>query len=93
MSSRTRTKNVRICNRKGLHARAAAKFVKRAEQFNARITVRKDGTEVDGTSIMGLMLLSAAKGDTITLKAAGAEADAAIAALSDLVGGLFEESE
>ena len=53
---------VKICNQKGLHARAAARFVKTASQFNAEVTVRKNGTEVSGRSIMGLMMLAAASG-------------------------------
>lgn len=80
-------------NRRGLHARASARFVRLAESFDADIRVEKDGTEVCGTSIMGLMLLAAARGDGIRVRACGREAKAAIEALSRLVEDRFEEEE
>ncbi|HET7714075.1 MAG TPA: HPr family phosphocarrier protein [Bauldia sp.] len=80
-----------IVNKRGLHARAAAKFVQTAERFEAEITVTKDSTTVGGTSIMGLMMLAAGPGSVITVSAEGTDADAALAALSDLVAGMFGE--
>lgn len=82
---------VRIVNRRGLHARASARFVTLASQYDATVTVSKDGSEVLGTSIMGLMMLAAAMGDTIDVKAEGAQADAALAALVELVESRFGE--
>ncbi len=84
---------VKIVNIKGLHARASARFVKLAATFDAIITVSKDGADVVGTSIMGLMLLAAACHDTITIKAEGADADAAITALIALVTDKFGEEK
>jgi phosphocarrier protein len=80
-----------ICNRRGLHARASAKFVTLASQYDATITVSKDGSDVLGTSIMGLMMLAAAMGDQIEVKAEGAQADTALAALVQLVETKFGE--
>ena len=82
-----------IVNRKGLHARASARFVQTAERFDAAVTVTKDQTTVGGTSIMGLMMLSAGMGSTIRVAATGREADAVLAALVDLVGSRFGEEE
>lgn len=82
-----------IVNRRGLHARASAKFVKHAEEFATKIEVSKDGSTVLGTSIMGLMMLSAAKGDQITLKAEGADSQAALDALEKLVVAGFHEDD
>jgi phosphocarrier protein HPr len=82
---------VTICNRRGLHARAAARFVKLADQFDATIVVVKNGTEVSGRSIMGLMMLAAGPGTPIELRAIGPDAARAIAALADLVTGGFDE--
>jgi phosphocarrier protein HPr len=82
---------VKICNQRGLHARAAARFVKTAGQFNADIRVRKNGTEVSGRSIMGLMMLAAAAGTVIELSATGPEAEAAVAALARLIESKFDE--
>ncbi len=84
-------RTVTICNKRGLHARAAARFVKLAWQFNAEVTVRKNGTKVSGRSIMGLMMLAAGPGTTIELAATGPEAERAVAALADLVAGGFDE--
>ena len=80
-----------ITNKRGLHARAAAKFVKLAGTFAADITIAKDGTEVSGLSIMGIMMLAAAPGDQVALNAEGADAVAALKALGDLVRGRFGE--
>ena len=80
-----------ICNQRGLHARAAARFVKTAGQFDAEIRVRKNGAEVSGRSIMGLMMLAAAPGSVIGLSATGHEAEAAVAALARLVECKFDE--
>ena len=80
-----------ICNQRGLHARAAARFVKTAGQFDAEVRVRKNGAEVSGRSIMGLMMLAAAPGSVIELTATGDEAEAAVAALAKLVECKFDE--
>ncbi|CCG40319.1 HPr family phosphocarrier protein [Magnetospirillum molischianum] len=80
-----------IANRRGLHARAAAKFVKLAATFNAQVTVGHRGTEVSGISIMGLMMLAAAPGCSIDISAQGADAQAALDALTDLVDRKFDE--
>jgi len=82
---------VTIVNRRGLHARAAAKFVKVAEQFVAKIEVVKDDMVVPGTSIMGLMVLAAAPGSQLEIRARGREAKAALAALVALVERGFDE--
>lgn len=87
----TARRRVRIVNERGLHARAAAMFVKLAEQFAAEIAVIKDDLEVPGTSIMGLLLLAAAKDCEIELRASGREAEAAVAALAALVAAGFNE--
>jgi phosphocarrier protein len=89
----THTRDVVIANRRGLHARASAKFVQCAEGFDATITVSRDNHTVGGTSIMGLMMLAAAPGTTIRISASGPDAEAAIHALSDLVSGNFGEDE
>ncbi len=82
---------VTISNQKGLHARAAAKFVKLAGNFQADIKVVKGDMEVSGTSIMGLMMLAAGKGSQIHLRASGAEAAAALSSLLDLINRKFDE--
>lgn len=82
-----------ICNRRGLHARAAAKFVKLAATFDAQVTVAHRGTEVSGLSIMGLMMLAAAPGCCIELKAQGAQAEAALNALCGLIEQKFDEED
>jgi len=82
---------VRICNPRGLHARAAAKFVKCAALFPAEVTVTRDGSTVPGQSIMGLMMLAAACGSEIEIQASGPQAQEALAALCALVEGGFEE--
>jgi phosphocarrier protein len=80
-----------IVNQRGLHARASAKFVKCAESFNADITVSRDGMSVPATSIMGLMMLGAAMGTSITVAATGPEAERALDALTQLVASKFDE--
>jgi phosphocarrier protein HPr len=80
-----------ICNQRGLHARAAARFVKTAAQFDAEVRVRKNGTEVSGRSIMGLMMLAAAPGTVVELAATGAQAEAAVTALAKLIECKFDE--
>lgn len=84
---------MQICNERGLHARASARFVRLAEQFDARITVSREGTEVEGTSIMGLMMLAAGPGTRILVKATGPQARAALDALENLVCCGFDEEE
>lgn len=84
---------VEIVNVKGLHARASAKFCTLAEQFDARVTVRKDGLSVSAYSIMGLLMLAAARGSSIEIFAEGRQADAALAALKELVETRFGEAE
>lgn len=84
--------DVTISNQRGLHARASAKFVKLAQTFDAEIRVSKDGTEVWGSSIMGLLLLVAAPGEAIHISASGAQAQEAVAALVQLVNDRFDES-
>ena len=84
---------IRIDNALGLHARASAKFVKCAENFNAEILVSKDGHVVGGTSIMGLMMLAAAKGTSIHVSATGPQADEALDAIETLIANRFGEAE
>ena len=81
-----------IANQRGLHARAAAKFVKMAGAFDAKIFVRKDDTEVSGVSIMGLMMLAASQGCEIELIASGREAVAALEAIAGMVAAKFDEN-
>jgi phosphocarrier protein HPr len=85
------TRTVEICNERGLHARASAKFVKLASSFDAEITVSREGTTVDARSIMGLLMLGAGPGCTIEISADGPQADEAIEALAELVCSRFEE--
>ncbi len=80
-----------IINQRGLHARASAKFVKCAEGFDANITVSRDGQTVPGTSIMGLMMLAASIGTSVTVEASGPQAEPAINALETLVAAKFDE--
>ena len=82
---------VQITNQRGLHARASAKFVNLASEIDAAIEVEKDGHKVCGTSIMGLMMLGAAIGDTITIHVSGDYADEALAKLVMLVEERFGE--
>ncbi len=82
---------VTIVNERGLHARAAAKFVKLAGAFEAEVTVVRNGTEVPGSSILGLMMLAAAPGCELELRARGPAAHAAIGALREFVEKKFDE--
>ena len=91
LKSRKPSAVVTIRNRKGLHARASAKFVKCAESFNAHVSVTRDGNTVGGTSIMGLMMLAAGPGATLQLSAEGPEGPEAIEALVTLVADGFGE--
>jgi len=84
---------IKIINKKGLHARASAKFVKCVEAFDAEIRVSKDGHVVGGTSIMGLMMLAAAPGSKIYVTASGPQSDAAIDAIEALVNDRFGEDD
>ena len=86
-------RTVEICNMRGLHARASAKFVKAAAGFDAEVKVAKDGTEVDARSIMGLMMLAAGIGSTIEITAEGDEAEQAVEALAALVANRFDEEQ
>lgn len=80
-----------IRNRRGLHARASARFVQTAERFDADLTISRDGLQVGGQSIMGLMMLAAGQGSTIHVSAEGREAQAALQAIADLVEDGFGE--
>ncbi|MEM9105531.1 MAG: HPr family phosphocarrier protein [Pseudomonadota bacterium] len=80
-----------IVNKRGLHARASAKFVQLAESFDAEISVTKDGLSVGGTSIMGLMMLAASPGCCITVSASGPQAKEALDALETLIANRFGE--
>jgi len=83
---------VEIVNRAGMHARPAAEFVKTAGKFTSHVTVEKDGLEVNGKSIMGVLMLAAEQGSMLLLSAQGDDAHAAVEALADLVGRGFEEA-
>ena len=85
------SREMAIVNQRGLHARASAKFVKCAEGYDADITVSRDGQSVPGTSIMGLMMLAAAMGTSITEEAWRPQPEQAIAALDALVASRFDE--
>ena len=85
------SKLVTVCNQKGLHARAAARFVKLASRFNARVVVSRSGQSVGGLSILGLMMLAAGPGVEIEIAASGSDAAAALEALCALVECGFEE--
>ena len=87
----TQERTVEIVNRLGLHARPAAEFVKLAARFKAEVLVEKDGLEVNGKSIMGVLMLAAEHGSRLRIQASGSDAEAAVAALSDLVNRGFEE--
>ncbi|MEM7021869.1 MAG: HPr family phosphocarrier protein [Pseudomonadota bacterium] len=91
-SPREFRRRVTVVNRRGLHARAAARFVKMAEQFVADILVVRDSMEVCGTSIMGLMMLAAAAGSELEIRATGREAGPAVEALAALVTNGFDET-
>lgn len=82
-----------ICNKKGLHARASAKFVQTVERFDADVKVTRGGETVGGNSIMGLMMLAAGPGSTITVEARGKEAVEVVDAIESLIGGRFDEDD
>ena len=84
-------RTVQIVNRNGLHARPAAEIVKTSSGFQSEITLVKDGMEVNGKSIMGVMMLAAECGSTLVLRADGADAEAAIEALATLIANRFGE--
>ena len=84
-------RSVQIVNRNGLHARPAAEIVKTSAAFQSEITLVKDGMEVNGKSIMGVMMLAAECGSTLLLRADGADADAAVEALATLIANRFGE--
>ncbi len=85
------SREIRITNKRGLHARASAKFVNLASEIDAKIDVEKDGNTVCGTSIMGLMMLGAARGDLITIHVQGPYAEEALEKLVQLVEEKFGE--
>jgi phosphocarrier protein HPr len=87
----TLTRELAITNERGLHARASAKFVKCAEGFDATVMVSRDDQTVPGTSIMGLMMLAASKGTSVTVEVSGPQAEAAMTALEALVVAKFDE--
>ena len=89
--SETVTATVGICNTRGLHARASAKFVKLASSFESEVQVMRDGATVDARSIMGLLMLGAGNGSSIDISADGPDAQEAIDALSELVATRFGE--
>ena len=91
MSGQPILRTVTIVNERGLHARAAAKFVKLADGFDAVVMVERHGVSVDGRSIMGLMMFGASPGVELQLSATGPEAETALAALVDLVARGFDE--
>ena len=91
--SDTVTAVVGICNQRGLHARASAKFVKLASSFESEIRVTRDGVTVDARSIMGLLMLGAGNGCGVTIEGEGPDADEAVAALTDLVNRKFDEDQ
>lgn len=84
-------RTVQIVNRNGLHARPAAEIVKTSSGFQSEITLVKDGMEVNGKSIMGVMMLAAECGSTLVLRADGADAEAAVEALATLIANRFGE--
>jgi phosphocarrier protein HPr len=86
-----KTSQIQIINKKGLHARASAKFVKLTETFDASIKVSKDGVSVCGSSIMGLMLLAASYGEFITISVEGKDSNKALKAINTLINNKFDE--
>jgi len=86
-------KTLKIQNELGLHARAATKFVQLASKYPCEVTIAKDGNEVNGKSIMGVLMLVASKGSTVTLRAKGDKADECIAALAALIDDKFGEGK
>ena len=91
MTNKTINMRLKILNEKGLHARAAAKFVEVVDTFDVSVLVKKDNLEASGDSIMGLLMLAASRGTEIELVASGLEAAETLSALSDLIKNLFGE--
>ena len=91
MTNDTINMRLKILNEKGLHARAAAKFVELVDTFDVSLLVKKDNLEASGDSIMGLLMLAASRGSEIELVASGLEATETLSALSDLIKNLFGE--
>ena len=91
MTNDTINMRLKILNEKGLHARAAAKFVELVDTFDVSLVVKKDNLEASGDSIMGLLMLAASRGTEIELVASGQEAAETLSALSDLIKNLFGE--
>ena len=91
-AAETFTRTLEIVNKRGLHARASARFVETASAYDARVAVEKDGLEVDGASILDLMMLAASPGCAITVTTSGPEAEAAMEALCALVADRFGEA-
>tara|TARA_B100001121_G_scaffold59285_1_gene52253 strand:+ start:289 stop:570 length:282 start_codon:yes stop_codon:yes gene_type:complete len=91
MTNDTVNMRLKILNEKGLHARAAAKFVELVDTFDVSLVVKKDNLEASGDSIMGLLMLAASRGTEIELVASGLEATETLSALSDLIKNLFGE--
>ena len=87
------TRDVAIVNKLGMHARAAAKFVKLATSFNSNIDIQKDSRRVNAKSIMGVMMLAANKGSTVTIHANGDDAEQSLDALEQLINDRFDEEE
>jgi len=85
-------RGVRISNRLGLHARAAARFVQTANRFRSKVTLTRDGRSMDGKSILGILLLAAAKGTELIVAADGEDEQAAVEALAGLIVGGFGEA-
>ncbi len=93
MTSNAVVRELAIVNKRGLHARASAKFVQTVEKFESAITVTRNAETVGGNSIMGLMMLAAGIGTSVTVSATGPDAEAAVAALAHLVEGKFGEEQ
>ena len=85
------TREVRISNRLGLHARAAARFVQTANRFRSKVTLSRDGRTMDGKSILGILLLAASQGSRLEVGAEGDDEEAAVAALAELIESGFGE--
>lgn len=85
------SKEIQIINKRGLHARASAKFVQTVEKFDAAVEVSKDGMTVGGTSIMGLMMLAASPGTSVVISTSGNQAEEVLCALEDLISNKFGE--
>ena len=87
------SRDIEIINKLGMHARAAAKFVKLATSFDSKIDIQKDSRRVNAKSIMGVMMLAASKGSTITIHADGSDAEKSLDALERLINNRFDEDE